>query len=237
MSNILIKDRDIVIPGETLAEGMDYLPGDNTYREGEKIFSKLLGLAGVNGRVIRITPLAGPYVPKVGDKIIAKVIGMTMNGFRFDTGTAYSAMLNIKDASSRFVRNEEMASLLAIDDSAVVKITKVTSQNLIDLTMKEPGLHKISGGRIVKINSQKVPRVIGKQGSMINLIKNKTGCNITVGQNGYVWIKGTPENELIVAEAVKLIEEKSHQEGLTEKMDAFLSSKVKEAPAKVEEKQ
>jgi len=238
MSNILVKERDIVIPGEVLAEGMDYLPGDNTYREGEKIFSKLLGLTGVNGRVIRITPLAGPYIPKVGDKIIAKVIGMTMTGFRFNTGTAYSAMLNVKDASSRFVRNEEMSSLLAIDDSAVVKITKVTSQNLIDLTMKEPGLHKISGGRIVKINSQKVPRVIGKQGSMINLIKNKTGCNITVGQNGYVWIKGTPENELIVAKAVKLIEEKSHQEGLTEKMDIFLSSEVKEAPvAKVEEKQ
>jgi exosome complex component RRP4 len=237
MSNILVKDRDIVIPGETLAEGMDYLPGDNTYREGEKIFSKLLGLIGVNGRVIRITPLAGPYIPTVGDKIIAKVIGMTMNGFRFSTGTAYSAMLNIKDASSRFVRNEEMSSLLAIDDAAVVKITKVTSQNLIDLTMKEPGLHKISGGRIVKINSQKVPRVIGKQGSMINLIKNKTGCNITVGQNGYVWIKGTPDNERIVGEAIKLIEEKSHQEGLTEKMDVFLSSQIKTAPAKVEEKQ
>jgi len=237
MSNILVKDRDIVIPGETLAEGMDYLPGDNTYREGEKIFSKLLGLIGVNGRVIRITPLAGPYIPTVGDKIIAKVIGMTMNGFRFSTGTAYSAMLNIKDASSRFVRNEEMSSLLAIDDAAVKKITKVTSQNLIDLTMKEPGLHKISGGRIVKINSQKVPRVIGKQGSMINLIKNKTGCNITVGQNGYVWIKGTPDNERIVGEAIKLIEEKSHQEGLTEKMDVFLSSQIKTAPAKVEEKQ
>ena len=237
MSNILIKEKAIVIPGETLAEGMDYLPGDNTYREGEKIFSKLLGLIGVNGRVIRITPLAGPYIPTVGDKIIAKVIGMTMNGFRFSTGTAYSAMLNIKDASSRFVRNEEMSSLLAIDDAAVVKITKVTSQNLIDLTMKEPGLHKISGGRIVKINSQKVPRVIGKQGSMINLIKNKTGCNITVGQNGYVWIKGTPDNERIVGEAIKLIEEKSHQEGLTEKMDVFLSSQIKTAPAKVEEKQ
>ena len=242
MSNILVKEKEIVIPGETLAEGMDYLPGDNTYREGEKIFAKLLGLTGISGRVIRITPLAGPYIPKVGDKIIGEVIGITMNGFRFDTGTAYSAMLNVKDASSRFIRNEEMTSLLNIGDSAVVKITKVTSQNLIDLTMKEPGLHKVAGGRIVKINSQKVPRIIGKQGSMINLIKQKTGCNITVGQNGYVWIKGTPEMELLVSKAVKLIGEKSHQDGLTEKMDAFLSSQVKdapvqEAPAKVEEKQ
>ncbi|PIZ51679.1 RNA-binding protein [Candidatus Woesearchaeota archaeon CG_4_10_14_0_2_um_filter_33_13] len=223
MSNLIVKERDIVIPGDILAEGMDYLPGDNTYREGDKIFSKILGLTGVAGRVIRITPLSGPYVPKVGDKIIGKVTDMTMTSFRVDTGTAYSAMLNIRDATTRFVRSDEdMSRILNIGEYIVVKITKVTSQNLIDLSMKEPGLHKVIGGRIIKINSQKVPRVIGKQGSMINLIKNKTGCNITVGQNGFVWIKGTPENELLVTKAIKLIEEKSHQEGLTEKVDAFL---------------
>lgn len=223
MSKILIKEKEIAIPGEELAEGMDYLPGDNTYREGEKIYSKVLGLTGVSGRVIKITPLSGPYILKVGDKIIGEVIDIAMSGWRLDTGTAYSAMLNVKDASSRFIRrDEDLSSILAIGDHAVVKITKVTSQNLIDLTMKEPGLHKISGGRLIKINSQKVPRIIGKQGSMINLIKDKTGCSITVGQNGVVWIKGAPEGELLAVKAVKLIEEKSHQEGLTEEMEKFL---------------
>jgi exosome complex component RRP4 len=224
MSNILKKDREVVIPGECLAEGMDYLPGDNTYREGEKIFSKVLGLVGVAGRVMKITPLSGPYLPRSGDKIIAKVFDITMSGWRFNTNTAYSAMLNVKDASSRFIkRDEDLSKILAIGDYAVVKITKVTSQNLIDLTMKEPGMHKISGGRLVKINSQKVPRIIGKQGSMISLIKDKTGCNITVGQNGIVWIKGDSEKELLAERAVKMIEKRSHEEGLTEKMEKFLS--------------
>ena len=224
MSNILKKDREVVIPGECLAEGMDYLPGDNTYREGEKIFSKVLGLVGVAGRVMKITPLSGPYLPRSGDKIIAKVFDITMSGWRFETNTAYSAMLNVKDASSRFIkRDEDLSKILAIGDYAVVKITKVTSQNLIDLTMKEPGMHKISGGRLVKINSQKVPRIIGKQGSMISLIKDKTGCNITVGQNGIVWIKGDLEKELLAEKAVKMIEKRSHEEGLTEKMEKFLS--------------
>ncbi|MEK6845605.1 MAG: KH domain-containing protein, partial [Nanoarchaeota archaeon] len=96
-------------------------------------------------------------------------------------------------------------------------------QNLIDLTMKEPGLFKVSGGRVIKINNQKVPRVIGKQGSMITLIKSKTGCEITVGQNGVIWVKGTPENEMLTVRAIKLVEEKAHQEGLTEKMEKFLN--------------
>ncbi len=146
-----------------------------------------------------------------------------MSGWRLNTATAYSAMMNMKDASSRFIRNnEDLSQILAIGEHAVVKITKVTSQRLIDLTMKEPGLHKIAGGRIIKINSQKVPRVIGKQGSMISLIKEKTGCTVTVGQNGLVWIKGEADKELLAEKAVMLIQEKSHESGLTEKIQKFL---------------
>lgn len=225
MSKILVNEREIVIPGEALAEGMDYLPGDNTYREDDKIYSKVLGLTGIAGRVIRITPLSGPYVPQIGDKIIGKVIDITMSGWRVDTGTAYSAMMNVKDATARFIKKEEdLSKIIAIGDYVVVKIINVTSQNLIDLTMKEPGLFKISGGRIMKINNQKVPRVIGKQGSMINLIRDKTRCDITIGQNGIVWVKGaTPESELLTVKAILLIEEKSHQEGLTDKMEKFLN--------------
>lgn len=223
MSNILVKERSIVIPGEALTEGMDYLPGDNTYREDEKIYSDVLGLVSVSGRVMKVTPLSGPYILKPGDKIIAQVTDIAMTGWRVDTGTAYTAMLNVKDASTRFIKREEdLSGILAIGDFVVVMITKVTSQNLVDLTMKEPGLHKISGGRIIRINSQKVPRVIGKKGSMISLIKDKTGCSITVGQNGFIWLKGTPEGEKLAEKAIKLIQEKSHEEGLTDRMGTFL---------------
>ena len=223
MSNILVKAKDIVIPGQVLAEGMDYLPGDNTYRENDSIHANVLGLVTLPGRVIKITPLSGPYVPKVGDKIIGKVVDIAMSGWRLDTNTAYTAMLNVKDASNRFIKNnEDLSKILAIGDFAVVKITKVTSQNLIDLTMREPGLHKVSGGRVMKINSQKVPRVIGRQGSMISLIKQHTGCEITVGQNGRVWVKGDAEGEMKAVAAIKLIEQKSHLEGLTDKVQAFL---------------
>ena len=226
MSTIVVNERDIVIPGEVLADGMDYLPGDNTYREQDKIYSKVVGLASVSGRVVRITPLSGPYVPKAGDKIIGKVIDITFSGWRVETGTAYSAMLNVKEATTRFIKKEEnLSEIIAIGEYVVAKIVNVTSQNLIDLAMREPGLHKISGGRIIKINSQKVPRVIGKQGSMISLIKEKTGCEITVGQNGLVWIVGTPDGELLAERAVRLIEDKAHTEGLTVRMQNFLDQR------------
>lgn len=223
MSNIVVEERSVVVPGEVLAEGMDYLPGDNTYREGDKIHSKILGLVSLSGRVLKITPLAGPYIPRIEDKIIGRVTDITMSGWRVDTGTAYSALLNVKDATTRFIKKEEdLSKIIAIGDYLVVKIINVTSQNLIDLTMREPGLKKVTEGRIIKINSQKVPRVIGKKASMITLLREKTGCDITIGQNGWVWVRGMPEGELLAEKAIKLIEEKSHLEGLTEKIEAFL---------------
>ncbi len=223
MSNMLAAERSVVIPGETLAQGMDFLPGDNTYRENEKIYSKVLGLTSASGRVIKVTALSGPYVPKVGDKIIVKVFDITMSGWRVQTGTAYPAMLNVRDATTRFVKKQEdLSEIIAIDDYLIVTITNVTSQNLIDVTMKEPGLKKIEGGRIISINCQKVPRVIGKKASMIGMIKDHTKCEITVGQNGFIWIKGTPEGEQKAKEVIKMIEAQSHLSGLTDKIKAHL---------------
>lgn len=224
MSEVFVQERDVVIPGEKLAEGMDFLPGENTYRDNAGIYSRVLGIVGLAGRVLKITPLAGPYVPRIGDRIIAKIFDITMSGWRVETNTAYSALLNVRDATTRFIKKEEdLTQILAIGDYVVVNIINVTSQNLIDISMRGPDLGKVEGGRVMSINSMKVPRVIGKQGSMIQLLKEKTGCDITVGQNGLVWLKGTPEGEYKAEQAIKYIEAKSHLEGLTEKVQTFLS--------------
>ncbi|MDP3790282.1 MAG: RNA-binding protein, partial [Candidatus Omnitrophota bacterium] len=119
----IVKEKDIVIPGDVLAEGMDYLPGDNTYRRGEKIYAKILGLVSLPGRVIKITPLSGPYVPKVGDKIIGRVTDIAFSGWRVDLETAYQAMLNVKDATSRYIKKEEdLSKIINIDEYIVAKI-------------------------------------------------------------------------------------------------------------------
>jgi exosome complex component RRP4 len=68
----------------------------------------------------------------------------------------------------------------------------------------------------------KVPRVIGKNGSMIQILKNSTGCRIYVGQNGRIWIDGELDDIMRAVRAVKLIEEEAHNLGLTEKVKKYL---------------
>ena len=63
---------------------------------------------------------------------------------------------------------------------------------------------------------------------MINLIKDETKCNITVGQNGLIWIKSDKiENELFAKKAILFVTEKSFISGLTEEVKKFLEEERK----------
>lgn len=229
MGELLIKDKSIVVPGEEIATGMDYLPGFGTYRNKDKILACKLGLLNIEGRAIKIIPLSGQYTPKKGDEIIVRVEDVSFFGWRVDTNSAYSAVLSVKDGTSDFVtRGADLTVYYKFGDYLVVKIINVTSQNLVDVTMRGPGLRKLDEGRIIKVNAHKVPRIIGKQGSMVTMLKQYTDCRIIVGQNGVIWIQGTPEGELLAVKTIKEIEEKSHISGLTEQIKEFLEkNKVK----------
>ncbi len=227
MGKLLLKDKSIVVPGEGIAEGMDYLPGFGTYREKEMIIANKLGLLSMEGRAVKIIPLSGQYIPKKDDVIIAKVIDLSFNGWRVDTNSAYSAMLSLKDATSDYIaRGADLTRFYNVGDIMVCRVTNVTSQKLVDVTTKGLGLRKLHGGRIIPVNTNKVPRIIGKQGSMVSMIKDSTGCKITVGQNGLVWLEGLPEKELIAVKAIKKIEKESTLSGLTDRIKAFLEKET-----------
>jgi exosome complex component RRP4 len=213
---MLVNDKDVVFPGEVLSEGMSFLPGNGTYRFGDKIMANRLGLLMVDGKVLKTVPLAGRYLPKRNDVIIGRVFDILMSGWRLDIASPYSAVLPLKDATFNYIeKGEDLTRYFELDDYLVAKISNVTSQNLVDVSCKGPGLQKLKGGRIIKVNTHKVPRIIGKKGSMVSMIKKATGCRIIVGQNGLVWISGEPEAEVIAVSTINLIETKAHICGLT----------------------
>ncbi|MBN2422797.1 RNA-binding protein [Candidatus Woesearchaeota archaeon] len=224
-SKLNVSEKEIVVPGEILATGMSYLPSYGTYRQGQNILASRTGLMRIEGKVLKIIPVSGLYLPKRGDVIIGKVVDVNFSGWSVNTNSAYVAMLSIKDASSDFIpKGADLTRFFGIGDYILTKITNVTSQNLVDLTMKGPGLKKLVSGRIVKVNSNKVPRIIGKQGSMVSMIKNSTGCNIIVGQNGLIWVKGSPKDEILAVKAINKIEKESHFSGLTERIKKFIDT-------------
>lgn len=227
MGELKAKDRDVAVPGEVLAVGMDFLPTTGTFREGDKIIASQLGLVNINGRLIKLVPLTGKYIPKRGDTIIGKIVDMGFSGWYVDIGCAYEASLSIRDIPEFVERGADLTQYYNFGDIIAARVTNVTRSKAIDLSMKGPGLRKLRGGKLIEVTPTKVPRIIGKEGSMVSMIKESTNCRIIVGQNGIVWIEGTdPENETIATEAILKVEREAHTEGLTEKIKGFLDSRV-----------
>jgi exosome complex component RRP4 len=143
-----------------------------------------------------------------------------MNGWVIDIDWASNAFLPI-DESPRFINKNEMDQYLAIGDMVIAKILDINARG-IDLGLQGPGLGKLEGGFAFKVSPNRIPRVIGREGSMINLIKENTQCDIAVGQNGWVWLYGEDMNNMLKArKAVEKITEKPFVEGLTEQMGAW----------------
>ncbi len=226
--NLFVKDHDIVIPGELLAEGLDFLPSGKAFRDEEKIYASTIGVASVKGRVLKVIPLAGKYMPRRGDVVIGKVTGIGHSGWMIDVMSPYLADLNIGEASSTYIdlNRTSMADFFDIGDYLLCEVIAISEAKYVKLTAKFRPYRKLAGGNIIEVSPTKIPRIIGKQGSMINQLKDATGCDISVGQNGLVWIKGEPEKIAMVARAIKIIERESHLPGLTEKIKKSLEKGV-----------
>jgi len=221
-SKILVKDRELVIPGDVLAQGLDYLPSAGCYRENENLKSKSLGLVRLKDRLVGVIPISGIYTPKPGDGVIAKVIDMQSSFWICNLNSPYDALLQLGEAVSEYVdtRKTDISTYFDIGDVIYAKINTVTKMKHVTLTMNDRRAKKLLGGRMMKITPSKVPRLIGREGSMIELIKEKTGCQIVVGQNGVVWLRG--EDEALAARSIEMIEAEAHTSGLTDRITKFL---------------
>lgn len=214
--------RTIVVPGEILETGEDFLPGEGARRDGDKIVASKLGLAEKAGRVIKVISLTGAFVPRRNNIVIGRVTDVTYNGWLVDIDYPGSSFLPVAE-SPRFLNKGELDQFLSIGDMVAVKIWSVSKRGC-DLSLKSKGLGKLEGGFVFHVGASKVPRIIGREGSMVNLVKEKTGCQVSVGQNGWVWIRGDNLDEEIRArKAVEFIASKVHVSGLTDKMEEWFN--------------
>ncbi|MBI3334615.1 hypothetical protein HYZ97_03955 [Candidatus Pacearchaeota archaeon] len=216
------KKRRVVVPGEVIVSGEDFLPSEGARREGQDILASRFGLAEEAGRVIKVIPITGAFIPRRNSVVLGRVTQITLNGWVIDIDAASSGFLPI-DESPRFINKNEMDQFLAIGDVVAAKIWSINVRG-IDLTLKGKGLGKLEGGFIFRVSPNSVPRIIGREGSMISLIKERTGCDIGAGQNGWVWVQSDNlDSQIQARKAIEFVSENVHVDGLTEKVEGLLN--------------
>jgi exosome complex component RRP4 len=222
------EQQDIVVPGQLLAEG-DFRSAEGTYKERDKVFASVIGVVKMKGNIICVVALQGRYVPKPRDVVIGKVSEITMNGWLVDINSPYPAVLPVMHALSRrdaMQAKDNLRQFYDVGDSIVAEIVAADRTRDPLITTHGRGLGKIHGGVLIEIIATRVPRLIGRKGSMINMIKSELKCDVVVGQNGVVWLKGDPAHMVIAIEAIRQVEREAHTSGLTDRIREVIALKL-----------
>lgn len=221
---VLFTSKQIVVPGDLLAEG-DYQAGENVYREGKRFYASAIGLAELRNKLISVVSLRGRYMPRPGDLVIGNVVDASLTSWLIDINAPYDAVLFASEFLSKPINpaREDIRKYLNIGEVVIAKILSFDRTKDPALTARGRGLGKIKDGVILEVDVTRIPRIIGRRGSMINMLKKETGCQITIGQNGRIWIQGkTPEDEAVAVNAIKKIEREAHTSGLTDRVRFYI---------------
>ncbi len=221
--------RKYVIPGEIVARG-NVRADLNVMRVNDQLIATRVGMAEIGHDVVRVIPLSGPYIPRIDDLVVGKIIDYSAFAWEADINSCFFGIL---PAASVFGRDyspakDSLTDKLKVGDMVAARVIAFDRTRDPLLSISGPGLGRIPRGQVAKISPAKVPRLIGKKGSMIKTIEAGTKSRMLIGQNGVVVIVGSPDDTIKAIRAINLVEEEAHSADLTEKVQSLLGMTVEE---------
>lgn len=197
-------EKKIVTPGELLFDFPKRLSG--VFIENGKTYASVVGMLS-EGFFI---PLKGRYAPFPGDLIVGVVMEERFSGYLIDVNAPFQGVLDSRDLRQEF----------KIGDILIARVDSVDEVN--NLILVDP--KKLFKGELLEVDAVKVPRIIGKNNSMIEIVRNYTKSEIFIGKNGRVFIKSG--NVPLAVETIIKISDEAHISGLTDKIKSFLEART-----------
>jgi exosome complex component RRP4 len=148
------------------------------------------------------------------------------NNWKVDIGGPYGASLHANNALRR-PYSDDISEYMDMGDVISAEVSAFDRQSGPFLSMKGRGLEVLEGGMILEVSPAKIPRIIGRRGSMINMINDHLRIDSVVGQNGRIWIKTDDVERLRLAiKAFQMIEAQAHTSNLTDRINKMLAEEV-----------
>src|ERR687884_196086 len=204
--------RKYVVPGDKISEG-NFRPLMNVIKAGNSIIATRIGIAETGREGVKVIPLSGIYIPRVNDIIIGKIIDHSSLSWEVDINSCFSVHLPAQEVFGRDFSpaRDDMGRQLAIGDLIAARIIAFDRTRDPMLTIQDKDLGKIPHGELLKISATRVPRLIGKRGSMIQTIEQATQTRVLIGQNGIVVVTGrSPEGIILAGRGIRMVGEGTH---------------------------
>ncbi len=199
--------KNIVVPGELLEERP--FRTRNTYVEDGKTYSMVLGL--YDKETASVTPLEGTWIPHIDDTVVGVVSNVKNSVYEIDLDFHIRSIV----IGGKYDRFE-----FKLGDVIQATIKDIEEKKTIIL--QYPRL--LNGGSVITVTPTKIPRVIGKNNTMIKQIIESTKSRIVVGTNGHIWINGG--DDALARAAILRIENEAHVSGLTERIKNMMEQKM-----------
>jgi exosome complex component RRP4 len=217
--------RKYVIPGDKIIEG-NFRPLMNVMKTGNSVVATRIGIAEAGRDGIKVIPLSGVYIPRVNDIVIGKITDHSSLSWEVDINSCFSAHLPAQDIFGRDFSpaRDDMNRQLATGDLITARIIAFDRTRDPMLSVQDKDLGKIPRGELLKISATRVPRLIGKRGSMIQTIEQATQTRIMIGQNGIIVVTGKRlDGTQLAIRAIKMVEEEAHMSNLTQRIKMLLN--------------
>lgn len=217
--------RRYVIPGDKIADG-NFRPLMNVIKSGNSLIATRIGIAETGRDGVKVIPLSGVYIPRVNDLVIGKIADHSSLSWEVDINSCFSAHLPAQDVFGRDFSpaRDDMSKHFAIGDMITARVMAFDRTRDPMLTVQDRDLGKIPRGELLRISATRVPRLIGKRGSMIQTIEQATQTRVLIGQNGVVVVTGRNSEGIDLAvRAIKMVEEEAHTANLTQRIKVLLN--------------
>lgn len=217
--------RRYVIPGDIIVQG-NFRPLMNVVKTDNSIIATRIGVAEAGRDGIKVIPLSGVYIPRVNDVVIGKIVDHSSLSWEVDIQSCFSAHLPAQDVFGRDFSpaRDDMGRQLRIGDLITARIIAFDRTRDPMLTIQDKELGKIPRGEFLKISATRVPRLIGKRGSMIQTIEQATQTRVLIGQNGIIVVTGRNlEGIKLAVRAIRMVEDEAHTANLTQRIKILLN--------------
>ncbi|MDY6964452.1 MAG: exosome complex RNA-binding protein Rrp4 [Halobacteriota archaeon] len=213
-------EKKIAVPGDLLSDDPN-VSGEGTYVEDGKVYAMKYGVVMDVRDKLKILPLGGKYVPSRNDIVVGVIMDITYSNWIVDINSPYEALLHVSEHPER-IGFGELGKYLRIGDLIIARVKDVDPAMKVELTLDGVNLGVLRNGRVIEIVHSKIPRLIGRSGSMINMVKKECQCSIFVGQNGKIWVNGDEDKMALALKTITKIEKEAHTSGLTDRIAEFI---------------
>ncbi len=198
--------KEIVLPGDVVSDNPVRSP--YTYIENGRTYSMVLGLCERNP--LSIVPLESIWDPRIEDTVVGVVTSVRNSVYEVDL-RFHGRSIIIGGKFERFS--------FKVGDVVEATIKDIEEKRTIILSYPK----MLSGGTLISVKPAKIPRIIGRDNTMIRQIAESAGSNIVVGKNGLIWLKGG--DIALATEVILRVQEEAHVSGLTERIKKMMEKR------------